>query len=150
MTLEERNQFAQHKFLEAIKSDDRWKAAHRPAGWPSKRPPGIAMIKLGDPVPGRSVLDGWQQAGLEDFEPAGREDHNRHHGANYHNIKLKTHAQRVGRTPFVLAPVPLFGRCKYPLGDPKEKDFRFCRKNRVPGLVYCREHYDLCHRPKVI
>lgn len=30
--------------------------------------------------------------------------------------------------------------CKWPIGDPRESDFRFCGGPAVPGLPYCAEH----------
>lgn len=30
--------------------------------------------------------------------------------------------------------------CKWPIGDPKSKDFHFCGTGSMPGLPYCAEH----------
>jgi len=30
--------------------------------------------------------------------------------------------------------------CRWPIGDPKHEDFRFCGKSVVPGKPYCSEH----------
>ncbi|TAL01038.1 MAG: global cell cycle regulator GcrA-like protein [Rhodospirillaceae bacterium] len=30
--------------------------------------------------------------------------------------------------------------CRWPIGDPKHEDFRFCGKAVVPGKPYCSEH----------
>lgn len=30
--------------------------------------------------------------------------------------------------------------CRWPIGDPKEPDFRFCGKPSSPGVPYCAEH----------
>jgi GcrA cell cycle regulator len=30
--------------------------------------------------------------------------------------------------------------CRWPIGDPKHEDFRFCGKPVVPGKPYCGEH----------
>jgi GcrA cell cycle regulator len=30
--------------------------------------------------------------------------------------------------------------CKWPIGDPKHPDFRFCGKPSIPGMPYCGEH----------
>ena len=31
--------------------------------------------------------------------------------------------------------------CRWPIGDPRKPDFRFCGCAREPGLAYCAEHY---------
>lgn len=36
--------------------------------------------------------------------------------------------------------------CRYPLGDPKRSDFRFCGCSRVDGKSYCQEHINLTGR----
>ena len=30
--------------------------------------------------------------------------------------------------------------CRWPYGDPRQKDFYFCGKKKVPGLPYCEFH----------
>lgn len=30
--------------------------------------------------------------------------------------------------------------CKWPIGDPRDKEFRFCGKQTVKGLPYCEHH----------
>lgn len=38
------------------------------------------------------------------------------------------------------------GGCKWPIGDPKEPDFRFCGcKEVVPGKPYCQPHCDIAY-----
>lgn len=32
--------------------------------------------------------------------------------------------------------------CRWPLGDPKHVDFRFCGKKRRTGSPYCDEHHE--------
>lgn len=46
---------------------------------------------------------------------------------------------------------PKFGRfippekCRWPIGDPRDRDFRFCNKAQIPGKVYCKEHDEQAH-----
>jgi hypothetical protein len=37
------------------------------------------------------------------------------------------------------------GQCKFPIGDPKKKDFHFCAKDQKLNSVYCKEHHKLCY-----
>lgn len=40
-------------------------------------------------------------------------------------------------------------QCRYPHGDPTEKDFSFCGDDTIKGRPYCLDHYQLCYtRPK--
>lgn len=32
------------------------------------------------------------------------------------------------------------GECKWPIGDPKHADFKFCAEKSLPGLPYCMHH----------
>ncbi len=33
------------------------------------------------------------------------------------------------------------GMCRWPIGEPEDKDFHFCAdKKRDPGMPYCEEH----------
>ncbi len=36
--------------------------------------------------------------------------------------------------------------CKWPIGDPKHADFRFCGKPSVPGMPYCPEHCAMAYQ----
>ncbi len=36
--------------------------------------------------------------------------------------------------------------CKWPIGDPKHPDFRFCGKPSVPGMPYCAEHCAIAYQ----
>lgn len=36
--------------------------------------------------------------------------------------------------------------CRFPLGDPRHSDFRFCGQNRIDTGPYCQEHADLAYR----
>ena len=38
--------------------------------------------------------------------------------------------------------------CRWPFGDPGEKNFHFCGSNQVPGKPYCLEHCLLAYRKK--
>ena len=31
-------------------------------------------------------------------------------------------------------------KCQWPIGDPKDKDFRFCEEDHLPGRPYCKMH----------
>jgi hypothetical protein len=31
--------------------------------------------------------------------------------------------------------------CRWPIGDPRTPDFRFCMEPHAPGSSYCPEHY---------
>lgn len=53
------------------------------------------------------------------------------------------------------APIPVMGvqmfelrekMCRWPLGDPKEPDFRFCGCQAVAGLPYCGEHAKIAYQ----
>lgn len=35
--------------------------------------------------------------------------------------------------------------CRYPMGDPKDTQFRFCLEDVQRGSIYCEEHHKLCH-----
>lgn len=35
--------------------------------------------------------------------------------------------------------------CKYPIGDPKQSDFRYCGKARIEPAPYCQEHCSLSY-----
>lgn len=37
--------------------------------------------------------------------------------------------------------------CKFPIGDPTDKDFHFCGLKPFPGRVYCEPHWNLAHQP---
>ena len=46
------------------------------------------------------------------------------------------------------AKFPDRGRCVYPIGHPKDDDFRFCGKSvRKEGEPYCEKHHDICLVP---
>ena len=36
--------------------------------------------------------------------------------------------------------------CKFPIGDPKSPDFRFCNEMRLVGSPYCAGHTTLCEK----
>jgi len=38
-------------------------------------------------------------------------------------------------------------RCRAPLGDPRDKNFAFCGRQKVSGLSYCIEHARLFYQP---
>ena len=40
-----------------------------------------------------------------------------------------------------------FNSCRWPIGDPKLSDFRFCGKTRVAHCSYCPEHKAISYRP---
>lgn len=42
---------------------------------------------------------------------------------------------------------PVLGRCVFPIGDPREPEFRFCGAQAGDGMPYCPEHHRLCYRP---
>jgi GcrA cell cycle regulator len=77
------------------------------------------------------------------------------HGAQRKSAKLFLTAE-----PFVAGPelvIPLHERktiatleendCRWGIGDPKEADFHFCGKAKVPGLVYCEHHARRAYQP---
>lgn len=37
-------------------------------------------------------------------------------------------------------------QCRFPLGDPKDKDFSFCGCRAVPGIPYCMEHAHIAYQ----
>lgn len=52
--------------------------------------------------------------------------------------------------PPIVAPVPagLRGKCCFPIGEPRAKNFRFCGDPTEPGKPYCGEHWRITHVPK--
>lgn len=34
--------------------------------------------------------------------------------------------------------------CRYPIGEPRAPDFRFCCKRSMTGSVYCSSHHFAC------
>ena len=54
----------------------------------------------------------------------------------------------VGDTGAVEAVLKLSDRdCRWPIGDPRSKDFRFCGKPRLIGLPYCEYHAAEAYQP---
>ncbi|MGB0719822.1 MAG: GcrA family cell cycle regulator [Bdellovibrionales bacterium] len=39
------------------------------------------------------------------------------------------------------------GQCRFPYGDPREKNFGFCGCKSLPGLPYCLEHAQVAYQP---
>jgi GcrA cell cycle regulator len=39
------------------------------------------------------------------------------------------------------------GMCRWPFGDPKDKDFHFCGHASDYTLSYCEEHMVMAHAP---
>lgn len=39
------------------------------------------------------------------------------------------------------------GACKFPIGDPRDDDFRFCGAEHTNDGPYCTEHHILTHQP---
>lgn len=37
--------------------------------------------------------------------------------------------------------------CRWPIGDPRHKDFHFCGKQKVEGRPYCEHHMHRCFQP---
>lgn len=37
--------------------------------------------------------------------------------------------------------------CKWPVGDPNSKEFRFCGRKTKPGSVYCEAHAEMAYQP---
>ena len=38
-----------------------------------------------------------------------------------------------------------FPDCQWPIGDPQEKDFHFCKSNTVTGKPYCEYHCSIAY-----
>ncbi len=36
--------------------------------------------------------------------------------------------------------------CRWPIGDPKDPDFRFCGDSSIPGMPYCQEHARMAYQ----
>lgn len=57
---------------------------------------------------------------------------------------------RVVVKQMVTQPTPVVTRrsepCCYPIGEPGNRNFRYCDEPTKPGKSYCQEHYDLCIR----
>lgn len=65
-----------------------------------------------------------------------------------------------GKSPPVVPSAPVFGvgpaidalkgkQCKWPIGDPRDSDFRFCDAAHEPGEVYCAAHSRIAYLPHV-
>ncbi len=39
------------------------------------------------------------------------------------------------------------GACRWPIGDPREKNFGFCGHSAISGLPYCLEHAQVAYQP---
>ena len=39
------------------------------------------------------------------------------------------------------------GECRWPIGDPREKNFGFCGCKAISGLPYCLEHAHVAYQP---
>ncbi|MFK7840448.1 MAG: GcrA family cell cycle regulator [Bdellovibrionales bacterium] len=39
------------------------------------------------------------------------------------------------------------GQCRWPMGDPRDKDFGFCGCKALPNLPYCLEHAQVAYQP---
>jgi len=39
------------------------------------------------------------------------------------------------------------GECRWPIGDPRDKNFGFCGCKALPGLPYCMEHAQIAYQP---
>lgn len=37
--------------------------------------------------------------------------------------------------------------CRWPIGDPQDRDFHFCGRGPKPGSVYCEPHHNKAHQP---
>ena len=38
------------------------------------------------------------------------------------------------------------GQCRWPIGDPRDKDFGFCGCKAAPGMAYCEEHAKIAYQ----
>ena len=38
-----------------------------------------------------------------------------------------------------------YSSCQWPIGDPQEKEFRFCEESTVIGKPYCQAHCDIAY-----
>lgn len=43
--------------------------------------------------------------------------------------------------------MPLFGACRWPIGDPEEAGFHFCGARAEPGRPYCEQHARIAYVP---
>lgn len=59
-------------------------------------------------------------------------------------------ANDAGRSPFQTQGVQIGElrdkMCRWPMGDPKDADFRFCGLHAVAGLPYCGEHAKVAYQ----
>jgi GcrA cell cycle regulator len=37
--------------------------------------------------------------------------------------------------------------CRWPIGEPRSPDFRFCGKPHTPGRPYCDHHWEMAFQP---
>jgi len=53
----------------------------------------------------------------------------------------------VGAVEAILSTSPR--TCRYPIGDPKESNFRFCSKDKSVDQSYCEEHQNLVYNRSI-
>ena len=72
-------------------------------------------------------------------------------------VAVETAAPAVAKVPARPAPERKSGgatilnlterMCKWPIGDPRDKDFHFCGKSAHGNLPYCAEHAAIAYQP---
>lgn len=56
--------------------------------------------------------------------------------------KVAAQTQKPGKTSLMDLKI---NSCRWPIGDPKDKDFRFCGKTAITGKPYCPEHCKIAY-----
>lgn len=77
--------------------------------------------------------------------------------------KNRTRAKAKSAPPYVEKPVRVFdrskmvgfaeledGHCRFPIGDPRQSDFKYCGEKPVRGLPYCSECATVAYAPPKI
>lgn len=111
-------------------------------------------LPMGEPGPWRSAAAGWQQIG--DFNPSGRECSSRDCRPKVERKKpfsrrndpipefIKFRADDAnelrGAISATALAVAMVKGCRFPMGEPADKNFHFCNAKRWRGS-YCAEHH---------
>ncbi|MGH6822588.1 MAG: GcrA family cell cycle regulator [Methylocella sp.] len=130
------------------------------ASYLRRHPRGCARVTqavAGDPAHGRSALGGFVQKG-DAFDPARWGSAAFSHALPEARLEPSKPERLRHASPFVrigvaAAPWSLayaakavegVSGCRFPIGEPRADEFRFCNAPRHAGCSYCEEHAKLC------
>jgi len=90
--------------------------------------------------------------GIKDSEKGGSTKDPAHSKTSVGAV-LKTPSRKSQSKILVYEPLPILlstvktNRCQWPIGDPREKGFHWCPKDKEKG-PYCPEHYEMAYPQK--